>query len=327
MTAATRMDAPSLPDRQLSQVGQHAHWAGSLPGSSDLRALAALYRSLGGARWMNRTGWLGDPDACEWAGVKCDGNGRVVGLQHLRGSRGSVPTQLGRLDALDSLDLSDNALLGWLPREMCAAPWRPRTRQRLPIVLAARGRGRLTKLRWLYAKGNLLSGTLPAELAATGALLRLSAWNNPRLSGTLPTELGRHMKLFYLWLRHDALSGTLPTQLGRLTQLRTVYLGQQHISGVLPTELALAGGADYFNHPMGLKYLGLEENAISGSPRGSIRRAICRPRPSGASGSPLSARWRPVLCSRPCSKSRPCDWQARCPRSSARSPTSSWPSS
>ena len=38
-----------------------------------MEALIALYEATNGATgWLDNTGWLGDDDACNWHGIRCN---------------------------------------------------------------------------------------------------------------------------------------------------------------------------------------------------------------------------------------------------------------
>jgi hypothetical protein len=68
----------------------------------------------------------------------------------------------------------------------------------------------------LALSGGKVSGTLPAELCQLDQLAVLDLNENPRLSGTLPTQLGRMGSLTHLYLFGSALSGSIPGKLMRM---------------------------------------------------------------------------------------------------------------
>lgn len=58
-------------------------------------------------------------DECSWTGVKCNGNREVTDIRLLgRGLQGSIPTEVGLLQALTQLDLASNNLQGRIPEEL-----------------------------------------------------------------------------------------------------------------------------------------------------------------------------------------------------------------
>ena len=103
----------------------------------DRQALEALFRSCGGAVWMNKGGWMMDAGLGEWAGVTVDEEGRVIKLE-LSGNNlaGPLPSGLRQLSALQVLDLFNNKLTGPIPAEL----------------------GQLQALAWLDLRNNQLSG-------------------------------------------------------------------------------------------------------------------------------------------------------------------------
>ena len=58
-----------------------------------------------------------------------------------------------------------------------------------------------------------------------------------KLSGQIPSELGRLSKLVKLDLRHNELIGPIPPELGRLARLRILDLGLNEITGPIPAQL------------------------------------------------------------------------------------------
>ncbi|XP_028751948.1 receptor-like protein EIX2 [Neltuma alba] len=75
--------------------------------------------------------WSTLPDCCQWDGVHCDHNNRVVYLylpndyyfdpisnNHSELLRGEIPEQIGEMKDLESLDLSHNNLHGNIPQGM-----------------------------------------------------------------------------------------------------------------------------------------------------------------------------------------------------------------
>ena len=106
-------------------AGLENHDTGGLDDCSsiDRAALAALYEATGGPDWTNSAGWLTDVPLEEWFGVGTDESGRVVSLI-LPGNNlsGSMPAELGKLDALTVLSLHTNDLSGPIPLEFVNMP-------------------------------------------------------------------------------------------------------------------------------------------------------------------------------------------------------------
>ncbi len=54
---------------------------------------------------------------------------------------------------------------------------------------------------------------------------------------SLPSELGKLSRLFWLYLHNNQLSGSIPAELGRLTSLTRLWLHRNQLSGDIPIEL------------------------------------------------------------------------------------------
>jgi len=123
---------------------------------------------------------------------------------------GPLPTGLGTLAGLNTLDLADNRLTGRLPGEL----------------------GRCQGLRSLVLTNNQLSGPLPDSLALIPYLPYCYLGNN-RFSGPLPTAYTKLLGSFFI-VSGNALSGPIPAGL----QAAYLYLSDNHFSGALPASYA-----------------------------------------------------------------------------------------
>jgi hypothetical protein len=114
-------------------------------------SLAVLFYTTGGASWSNKSGWLTDDSACAWHGVLCDRFGQRVEEIDLSENNmsGFIPNEVGMIPTLISLWLRRNKLTGNVP------------------TLAL---GALSSLSILYLDQNNLTGSIGADLAASGAL-------------------------------------------------------------------------------------------------------------------------------------------------------------
>ena len=139
----------------LDAIPSHEGTGYRCPPQSDRDILGMFFTATNGRRWRGRAreNWLTDAPLEEWFGVSVDGEGRVTRLV-LNDVKlaGSIPAELGQLDALIDLDLS-NIHYG-------------------PGII-----------------GNELTGSIPTELGELGNLNRLALSNNPKMAGALPEEL------------------------------------------------------------------------------------------------------------------------------------------
>ena len=199
--------------------------------STDWAALVALYNATDGANWgtpwntnENLTPDLGLSNA-DWNGVETGSNCRVVKLE--LGSNnlsGTIPTELGELTSLQTLDLSDNMLTGEIPDlSGSTALLELHLSQNnltggIPTWLE-----NLTALEYLDLSDNMLTGEIP-DLSGSTALLELHLSQN-NLTGPIPTWLGDLTNLQQLYLNNNMLTESTPaTELGTLTDLEELGL-------------------------------------------------------------------------------------------------------
>ena len=155
------------------------------------------------------------------------GIGGLAGLRRLQLDHtsfvGTLPTELGRLTALESLFVHESpGLSGTLPTEL----------------------GRCTALLHgaSFAKTRI-SGTLPTQLGRATRLRQL--WlNKAHFSGSLPSHLGRMASLNQLEVHANRMSGTLPSELHRLKLRQCVLTNaqgpHQPLHGMRPVDEAAA---------------------------------------------------------------------------------------
>lgn len=84
----------------------------------DYPALVALHNATGGENWRRK--WnLGDCNICDWEGITCDANGRVVELDlSSNGLIGNLTPAISGLEKLTKLNLSFGRISGSLPAEL-----------------------------------------------------------------------------------------------------------------------------------------------------------------------------------------------------------------
>ncbi|CAM9986891.1 unnamed protein product [Pylaiella littoralis] len=180
------------------------------------QALVDIFRSLGGNRWRNNSGWLNPgTDLKTWHGVTLI-EGSLVSLNLINNDlEGIIPRTISNLATLAQLNLSYNVgLVGVLPREVGSM-------------------ASLTVLH-LYCAG--IHGPIPESLSLLQGLEEL--WlNGNRLSGFIPEGLGRLPHLRELYLNANELIGGIPSSLGELASLEGLNLGWNQLSGSVPASL------------------------------------------------------------------------------------------
>ncbi|MEP2281038.1 T9SS type B sorting domain-containing protein [Maribacter sp.] len=200
---------------------------------AELEALQTLYNDTGGPNWISETDadptndWdfatpLINTDVTNWFGITVIG-GHVTQLDLDVNTNtgnnliGTIPDEIGDLEFLVDLDLSDQSgLTGTIPNSI----------------------GTLLDLEFLLLNGNELSGSIPVELGNLSKLETLWLSSN-NLSGTIPPELGDLASLESLTLSGNQLTGNIPVELGNLSNLVTLWLSANELIGEIPAELSL----------------------------------------------------------------------------------------
>eukprot|EP00980_Cylindrotheca_fusiformis_P005110 scaffold1084_cov38-Cylindrotheca_fusiformis.AAC.1 len=212
-------------------------------------SLVTFYYSVGGGDSLRESywsGWLKNSSHCEWDYIKCDEDGRVStlcpipeassgnmhgtlpteignfkGLRHLRLAgngedelMGPIPSEIGHLQQLTSLEIFYNKFSGPIPSEI----------------------GHLQQLKSLELGLNTFSGPIPSEIGHLQQLKSLDLGLNT-FSGPIPSEIGHLQQLESLRLYQNKLSGPIPSEIGNLQQLKSLELGLNTFSGPIPSEI------------------------------------------------------------------------------------------
>lgn len=233
----------------FAQTGSH---------TSDSLALVDLYNSTNGIAWVNHTNWLSVSPINTWNGVSTDVNGRVTDLiLYFNNLSGTIPTSIGNLTNLQTLQLGSNQLTGSIPSSV----------------------GNLVNVKIMGLDNNHLSGTIPTEIGNMVSLQELGLYTN-QLTGNIPTTVGSLTHLTKLYLSDNQLSGSIPTEIGNLINLQYLQLQNNHLSGSIPSSignltplmgLIISGNQLTGSIPTsignltGLTYLHLFNNQLSGS--------------------------------------------------------------
>jgi hypothetical protein len=161
-----------------SSTPPHASSSGSgLLECEALLPLRALYASAGGATsWRSRGGWMAGSDSCSWYGVSCNGAGDVGAFVGLKANMlvGTLPSQLGLITSLSTLQLGTNRLSGRIPSQLGI----------LSSILSN-----------FDLSSNLLTSTIPSELGQLTAMVSGFTLNSNSLQGSVPSQLGRFSAL------------------------------------------------------------------------------------------------------------------------------------
>ena len=133
------------------------------------------------------------------------------------GLDGSIPAELGNLNALEYLSLAKNDLSGAIPETL----------------------GNLPDLVWLYLNENDLDGSIPALLGNLAKLERLHLENQrgDKLTGNIPDLSALNENLEELYLNGNKLDGEIPSSITTLGALKKLYLNDNKLTGTIPNNL------------------------------------------------------------------------------------------
>ncbi|XAR52373.1 Non-specific serine/threonine protein kinase [Bertholletia excelsa] len=146
---------------------------------------------------------------------------------------GNIPSTIGDLVNLQTLDMEINLLIGSIPSSI----------------------GNLQKLQRLALPGNNLMGRIPDSIGNLTLMIELYLEEN-KLEGTIPSSLGNCKNLLQLKLSYNSLSGTIPRELLELSSMSiTLDLSHNHLSGPLLVEVG---------NLKNLLELDISENGLSG---------------------------------------------------------------
>ncbi|GKD48872.1 leucine-rich repeat protein [Tanacetum coccineum] len=128
---------------------------------------------------------------------------------------GSLPSSIGSLVGLTTLDLGSNRFKGKIPTTI----------------------GKLQKLQFLGLYSNQFSGPIPDAIGNLSLLTELYLYSN-KLEGHIPSSLGNCKELNGLNLAYNRLSGKIPKQLLQLPSLTNFLdLSYNSLSGSIPSEI------------------------------------------------------------------------------------------
>ncbi|XP_073152122.1 uncharacterized protein [Henckelia pumila] len=187
--------------------------------------------------------WSHSFPTCQWIGVTCSIRHKRVGAIDLSnmGLGGNLPSQLGNLSFLVSLNLRNNSFRGQLPKELA----------------------QLHRLRFLDFGFNHFVGDIPSWWFGTMVELRFLNLRNNSFTGSIPSTITNMSKLEVLDLSYNPLQGSIPEEIGSLLNLKKLAIQDNNLTGVIPLSV--------FNSSS-MEFLGFTRNSLSGNlPEGMWR--------------------------------------------------------
>ncbi len=271
----------SLSWDHLSDLDLPAVWFNEpVKNLQDSTALADLYHNTAGDGWTNHNNWLTDRPFSQWYGISSDPQGRVI-LADLfyNNLSGTIPSSIGDLSQLRSLNIGDNNLSGTIPAEINlldslvtlnlslndlsgTIPALTNQPNLTVLDLSSNGLtgsipdniGDFKNLGHLLLTSNQLSGEIPVSVGSLPNLVYLML-NANQLQGALPAETGNLTNLEYLFVNQNNLSGSIPSEIGNLSKLYTLSLNNNSFSGNVPEQIG---------NLTGLRYLFFYDNELTG---------------------------------------------------------------
>ncbi|KAH9716282.1 protein kinase domain-containing protein [Citrus sinensis] len=203
--------------------------------------------------------WNTSSPVCNWTGVTCDVRTHRVTALNISGLNltGTIPSELGNLSSLQTLDLSFNWFSGSIPASifnMSSLLSIRFTNNTLFGELPPNFCNHLSNLEYLFLKSNMFHGKIPSTLSNCKRLRNISLSLND-FSGTIPKEIGNVTTLIGLHLRGNKLQGVIPHEIDNLHNLEWMIFSFNKLVGVVPTTI--------FNVST-LKFLYLGSNSFFG---------------------------------------------------------------
>ncbi len=140
--------------------------------------MIALYDSLGGDGWKKggpddndvALRWKTGPDHCDWFGVECDSDGKVIAIDlNANKLSGAIPDAIGDLGCVTTLNFDDNRIGGVIPGAIT----------------------KLASLERLSLDANMIQGDIPSKLADLPALTSIDFdYNALHVGKNAPVGIG-----------------------------------------------------------------------------------------------------------------------------------------
>mmetsp|Transcript_29806 Transcript_29806/g.44056 ORF Transcript_29806/g.44056 Transcript_29806/m.44056 type:complete len:773 (-) Transcript_29806:38-2356(-) len=166
----------------------------------------------------------------------------IGNLQKLRslqfyetGLSGTVPSAIGTLTSLREIDLSTNKLRGSIPSTVWNLPKISKIDLRRNILTGtiATTIGNCTSLKSLVLVNNMFTGSIPSEIGSMQQLEKLKLDNN-KFEGSIPSHIGNCQALTHLDVSGNTkMTGTIPWELGNLYNLEFFDFSEESVNSIV----------------------------------------------------------------------------------------------
>ncbi|KAB1669804.1 hypothetical protein ES319_1Z008800v1 [Gossypium barbadense] len=208
--------------------------------NTDQSALLALKAYIvSDPQKMLKTNWSTATSVCNWIGVTCGSRHQRVIALNLSSMllTGTIPSQIGNLSFLTSLDLMNNSFYGFLPDQFTNL-------HRLKHIDLSWNNfyGEIPysfpKLQYLSLRNNIFAGEIRSDMFEHLPRLQVLSLTLNKLSSEIPMGLFKCKELQVIDFGYNRMmGGILPKEIGNLTMLRILRLGGNMFEGVIPYQI------------------------------------------------------------------------------------------
>ncbi|TYG82102.1 hypothetical protein ES288_D01G060300v1 [Gossypium darwinii] len=208
--------------------------------NTDQSALLALKAYIvSDPQKMLKTNWSTATSVCNWIGVTCGSRHQRVIALNLSSMllTGTIPSQIGNLSFLTSLDLMNNSFYGSLPDQFTNL-------HRLKHIDLSWNNfcGEIPysfpKLQYLSLRNNIFAGEIRSDMFEHLPRLQVLSLTLNKLSSEIPMGLFKCKELQVIDFGYNRMmGGILPKEIGNLTMLRILRLGGNMFEGVIPYQI------------------------------------------------------------------------------------------
>jgi len=201
--------------------------------------------------------WNRTENCCNKSGFSCSKTSLIEIDLSRRNLNGTIPSTIGFLNKLKTLNLHYNNLEGTIPSTISNLTSliifdvsNNKLSGNIPSSIE-----NLTNVKRIDCSDNEFDGSIPTVFENLPNLSHIDLSGN-KFSGSIPSELANIQKLEHLYLDHNSLSGSIPSELENLVNLKKLWLDHNNLGGEIPSSIG--------NIPK-LKYLDLSANQLSGN--------------------------------------------------------------